>query len=467
MAVKNKTGWWARIKQAAMPLFTLLTLLTGIVGVGVAPAAHADTLESWGPQDRPTYTWKSPADHVTFNSITDNPELGDERNFVRIREADSGQNFVDDVDITPGKEYEVLVWYHNNAKTSLNKSGAGVAKNVRLLLNIPEVVPAGKSAAIEATISADNATPNSVYDMAFATTDRSVALRYVPNSAVMHLNEPGTYDEAKGGWYDAKGYPTAEGQILNADAMFGKDEYGGVMLTYWNDAWGTLPGCSEYSGYVTFRLAVDKPNFEMAKTVRKEGTVDYAERITAKPGDILEFKLEYKNTGTTIQKTVGAKDTLPEGLTYIPGSVYFKSSRHEEGKKVPDDLFGVGLNLGDYEPQDSFFVTYQVQVDDDFDCGETVIYNEGMVGTQNGTGTDRTAITVKRECTCVTNPEMEGCQVIPSTGPMEALIALTIVAVIGGGCYYYYLAQKKLQKLTEAAGKTAAHKDDAENNKKK
>ena len=43
-------------------------------------------LFAWGP-DRPTYTIEHPADHVTFDSITNNPDYGDERNFVTIKDA--------------------------------------------------------------------------------------------------------------------------------------------------------------------------------------------------------------------------------------------------------------------------------------------------------------------------------------------------------------------------------------------
>ena len=43
--------------------------------------------------------------------------MGDERNFVRIREAGNG-NYVDSINIVPGKEYEVWTHYHNNAASA-------------------------------------------------------------------------------------------------------------------------------------------------------------------------------------------------------------------------------------------------------------------------------------------------------------------------------------------------------------
>lgn len=453
MNQSNKMKRWAPLTKITKVLSPVVAVFA-ITLIGFATnSANAD-IETWGPQDRATFTMQNPADYATFNSITDNNVVGDERNFVRVREANTEDDFTDNIKIKPGAQYEVFVWFHNNAKSRLNteQDGIGMANNARLLLSIPEIVPAGDAAAIKATISADNANPKEVWDLAFAEADQGVALRFVPNSAVIHLNEPGTYDAAKSGWYDARGHETVEGQILNEDALFGRDGYGGAKLAYWNGNWGYVPGCTEYSGYVTFLLQADQPNFEMNKTVSKASENNFSETITANPGDILEFKIEYKNTGTTIQEPVAMTDNLPDGLSYIEGSTYFWSSRTGVNASASDNLFNGGLNLGGFEPGDSATVTYQVRVEDNsdlFPCGDTKIYNEGIVGTDDGSGHDSTEITVHRLCDCATNPEMPGCQELPSTGPVEAAIALTIVVAIGGGGYYYYRTHKALDKVTK------------------
>ena len=51
------------------------------------------------------------------------------------------------------------------------------------------------------------------------------------------------------------------------------------------------------------------------------------------------------------------------------------------------------------------------------------------------------------EKTCKTNPEMEGCQSLPNTGPVEIILAVVIVAGIIGGGVYYYRTQKVLKKV--------------------
>ena len=102
---------------------------------------------AWGPE-RPTYTMANPADHVTFNSITDNNVLGDERNFVRVAEAGASGTFKDEIEIKPGKEYEVYIGYHNNASASLNttaQGGVGIALDTKLSTQFPaKVTPAQK-----------------------------------------------------------------------------------------------------------------------------------------------------------------------------------------------------------------------------------------------------------------------------------------------------------------------------------
>lgn len=48
--------------------------LVGLLAAIVLPLVQPISAFAWGPE-RPTYTMKNPADHPTFNSITDNPVL--------------------------------------------------------------------------------------------------------------------------------------------------------------------------------------------------------------------------------------------------------------------------------------------------------------------------------------------------------------------------------------------------------
>ena len=116
-------------------------------------------LWAWGPE-RPLYTIENAAPHVTFNSITNNQRMGNETNFVRIREVANGTNFRNDVQLEAGKTYEVMVFYHNNAKSELNDvtgedgKPVGVARNVQARVQMPGRLAAGETATITGFISA-------------------------------------------------------------------------------------------------------------------------------------------------------------------------------------------------------------------------------------------------------------------------------------------------------------------------
>lgn len=210
-----------------------ITTLTAL-GTGVW-ITNGDTLAldaSWGPE-RETFTWQVPATYPTFNSITDNPSLGDERNFVRVKEYGTENNYADYVDAVGGKIYEVYVYYHNNASANLNESGKGIADNVRLSMAIPQNLKAGDSAVIKGTIKSTNTNPSSVWDTAFLNAQEDLTLNYVANSAVIHND--GSANNS-----------VLEGSVLLNDT--------GVQLAHWKEEWGMIPGCNEYAGYVTFQL---------------------------------------------------------------------------------------------------------------------------------------------------------------------------------------------------------------------
>ena len=199
-----------------------------------------EDIEIWGPQDRQTFTWSNPADHVCFNSMTDNPEIGNEANFVRVRKVGGQDKYDDNVIVEPGEEYEVFVYYHNNASAVLNDGDhRGVAQNVRLKMNyISPIITTGAAAIIRGTISASNALPKEVWDTAYLHANEDVGLHFIPNSTVLHNTG------------------SLNGSILNDDALFGKD--GGTFIGYTKNYWGVIPGCNEFAGYVTFRLKAYK-----------------------------------------------------------------------------------------------------------------------------------------------------------------------------------------------------------------
>lgn len=349
----------------------LSALVAVMAGAIIVPA----TLLAWGP-DRPTYTWDHPADHVTFNSITNNPVYGDERNFVRIKEASQPNSaYTDDLQMQPGKTYDLYVYYHNNAKTSLNASGVGVAKDAKLRMEMPTVAKAGQETAINGYISASNATPTTVWDSARVKSTADVALRYVPNSATIN------------------NFGSINGQKL-PDNIWTT----GTPLGY-NALDGVLPGCNEFSGYVKLQIVADYADFDVEKTVSVSGKAQYSKSVTVNAGDKVDYKIAYKNLGSMQQNNVVIKDTLPAGVIYVPGTTLLSNTG--TGNKYvntnSDEITKGGINIGDYAPNGgNAFVKFTATVDGP--CGTTKLTNKASANTDNGAKEDTADVIVNKQC---------------------------------------------------------------------
>lgn len=355
-------------------------------------------LLAWGPDDRPTYTTDKPANHVTFNSMTNNPAHGDERNFVQIKDAaTSDDTYGEEVDLQPGKEYEVYVYYHNNAASNLNgkeHNHKGVARNAQMRVQMPGTVAAGDSARITGLVGADNAQPGEVWDEAYAHSDSNVALRVVPNSATIYSN----------GAVNGQKLPNS---LFTTGTNLGYDKLD-----------GNLPGCHEYAGFVTFRFKVDKPNFEVKKSVSLKGENDFKQSVSTMVGSSVEYKIEYKNTGTTQQDDVVIKDQLPKGVSYVPGTTTLANSHTDGYEKEKDSVTENGLNIGSYAPGGNAFIKFEAKVGThkDLDCGKHTLVNKVTAETSGGNKHDTADVIVNVLCAEVPKVEMlEVCRLEDNT----------------------------------------------------
>ncbi|AKM80319.1 TPA: DUF11 domain-containing protein [Candidatus Saccharibacteria bacterium] len=338
-------------------------------------------LLAWGPADRPTYTFEKPADHVTFNSITNNPSHGDERNFVQIRDTSTNAKFGEEVALTPGKEYEVYVFFHNNAASNLNDAEhnyKGVAQNATMRVQMPGSVKAGEKARFTGIVGADNAQPKEVWDEAYGTSASNVALRYVPDSATIYSN----------GAVDGQKLPST---LLTSGTKLG-----------FNALDGKLPGCNEFAGWVKYRFVVDQPNFSVEKTVSAVGKNAFAKSVNAKAGEQVEYKIQYKNTGTTQQNDVMIKDTLPKGISYVPGTTYAATGKSNgQYEKISDNVTTSGVNLGSFAPNANAYVKFTAKVTDNNsleNCGTNTLVNKATAQTNNGSKDDTANVVVSNDC---------------------------------------------------------------------
>lgn len=141
-------------------------LLAACAGAVLALAVCTPVAYAWGPK-REIFTMENPAPYNTFNSITNNPDYGDERNFFRVRNIDqdkwdveSKNGWTDTLELKYGEEYEARVYIANSAE-----SKALQAENVHVAVNMPtENSGYGYAFEVNAFISADNAKPKQIWD---------------------------------------------------------------------------------------------------------------------------------------------------------------------------------------------------------------------------------------------------------------------------------------------------------------
>lgn len=371
--------FFQRIKQSP--------ILMGIGLVLGASLLASTSLQAWGPASRKTFTTAKPATYITFNSITDNPAHGDERNFVQIKEKNApNSSYGETVTLKEGQKYTVFIYFHNNAAANYNL----VATNTRAKVLIPKTVKptdnGGRGARITGFISADNAQPKEVWDEAYAKADKDMTLQYIPNSAIIH----------------SKG--AVNGKLLSNDVFTNN----GALLGY-NAIDGKVPGCHQYAGYITLDFQVakkatptpGKSDFKVEKFVSVNGKKDWKKNLSVKKGDLIDYKIVYTNTGETNQSDVIVKDTLPAGVELVPGSVQL-ANQTTNGKyqKSKDELVTKGLNIGHYLPRGNAFITFTAKVTKDLaNCaGNENAVNKVTVTTATGQKTDTATVAIVANC---------------------------------------------------------------------
>ena len=431
--------------------FKRTIILAGVIVSSVSALIGGGRVFAWGPE-RTTYTMANPAESATFNSITDNAAVGDERDFVRIVKVETKEAYSNEVILEDGAEYEVYIYYHNDASSTYNKKEydyKGLARETRLASAFPVNVKSGERAAVSGTISSSTTTPEKVWDEAYVKAEdgKEFNLAYKEGSAKIYND------------WEANGSTLSTAMFSEKGTFLGLDELDGLIL-----------GCDEFSGQVVYKLVATEvkrsqpepevPKFYIEKRVSLDGGKSWREAAEVKPGDVIEFRIKFENVGTTALKNVYAYDTLDmaTGMEYIPGSTRV-SVINGNLTGVEDGIFANGVSLGKFEAGETAEVRYRVKISEDtgkFACGETVLYNGAAVsfGSEDWKGSedseedkkggmatqyDKVKITVKRDdCT----PEE-----LPETGPAEIILAIIVVLGIGAGGAYYLSSRKMVKKL--------------------
>jgi uncharacterized repeat protein (TIGR01451 family) len=366
----------------------------------ISAALFAVTLVSMGAVgmallggDRPVKQYQGPGtpgfDHVTFNSFTDVPNIGDERNFLTGKIAGAPDGFYDPMNgVRAGDEILMRVYVHNNADPKHNASGKGVAKNTKVRVQLPSGLAQNQVA--KAFVSADNAQPQVIEDTLTMNGQYPVQLNYVPGSATIKTN-----------FIDQK----ISDNVVKDGVLVGDDNVN-----------GTMKGCFEYVALVTFKVKLTAPSYQLEKKVRLNGTPTFTKEITAKPGQKVDYVLAFKNVGSTNLYNVVLGDKLPAGVTYVPNTTEWNSGHtNSKWEKSPSNNITVGgVDVGAYAPNGAAYVRFTAQLpsEDKLKCGVNRLVNTGYAKPKDhGTIQDTATVVIEKECKPEDKPVYE-CKLI-------------------------------------------------------
>lgn len=398
-------------------------------------------LNAWGP-GRTTFTMEKPATYVTFDSITDNPDVGSELNFARVSE--QGQKgWSDTATMQEGKTYVARLYVHNNMAANLANN---VATNVRAGINMPTGANVwGKQFDVNSFISADNANPKKIWDDIILKSDKAFHVKIVSQK---YYNNVRT--EKSNGFDLGNELFTSQGAQLGYNQMDGK-----------------IPGCLAYSGYVLVKFQpvfqeepTKNPGYDVIKTVDK---------TSAKPGETINYTITVKNTGEVDLTDVKVTDQLPayyskaEEKVEAPSSI---SGSIVKGGAITFDKLKVGETA-------KIHISYTIKGEDQLECGEAKITNKAIGTTdqdqaEDSTSNNEVTTTVNKDCTPPPEEKNPGYDVIKTVDkttakPGEAInytitvkntgeVDLTNVKVTDQLPAYYSKAEEKIDAPSTITG---------------
>ena len=182
----------------------------------------------WGP-DRPTYTMTHPPTEPVLNSITDNPDHGDERNFVQVRNLTRDSLFGEEVEACSGDLVEVYVGIWNDAAPDLGDGGTILGLRMKAL-----VTDRQDSTAIGGVLEATNAA--TVWDSAIlACAGRPVSVIYRDGASRLYFDN------------DDLGGRVLVVNPFEVPAAIGRDQEDGRLPSETGHSWG---------GYAILQLQV-------------------------------------------------------------------------------------------------------------------------------------------------------------------------------------------------------------------
>ncbi|MCG8926165.1 hypothetical protein [Lentzea sp. CC55] len=152
----------------------------------------------WDPS-REMFSINKPAPYVTLNSISDNPNIGDERWFYGVRKVDSNCNgpkpniWQRHEKVDDGDYLRFRIYVENSAADSLDADGSHTAHGLRVRVILPSVIgdpTTGSAGQVEssAILTADNTIPKKYWYTLLLSSERSVRLEILAGTITLSSN---------------------------------------------------------------------------------------------------------------------------------------------------------------------------------------------------------------------------------------------------------------------------------------
>ncbi|MEU8625458.1 hypothetical protein [Streptomyces sp. NPDC048669] len=195
----------------------------------------SDDTRGWGPQ-RTTFTMKKPAPYAVFNSITDHPLHGDERNFTQCRDKQGG-DWTTEARAQEGHVYQCYIWFANSVAPNVSDGNpAATLHDARARVRLPD--HEADSPSLVGYLSAANAA--TVWSSCRFNSDQRVTITYQRRTASI---QPVPYDADRRPIAETYNGDTATGGLASSSgALLGRTKLDGVL--------------GQEAGYVQFDVKV-------------------------------------------------------------------------------------------------------------------------------------------------------------------------------------------------------------------
>lgn len=291
----------------------------------------------WGP-DRPLYKMQDRSPVPVFNNLTDSSSIGDERQFVTIREKGSGAKDDSKILIEPGKEYEVDIYFHNHAHLELNTEEndyGGVAQNVKVACHYSNYIDTEKPGIVSATIASTNTDPGRIWSSVELSSNEHIKLRYKEGTAVIHS-----------GW--STGGEQLPETLFDATGTFiGMDDLDGIVFAG-----------GKYADHIEFILVAEP--YQINNIWKKGGwgperpTFVTVDELNSAPYPVMNSRTDNNIIGDERNfvriKEVGSKEKYGDKVLVKPGKeyevyIYYANGANPKLNLPENGLRGVALGV--------------------------------------------------------------------------------------------------------------------------